>query len=202
LFVFSTHYRSPLNYSESAIQDAEAALERLYECLAEIDRLPESGDINGSSVITKKDTAKLTSLEGRFQKVMDNDFNTAQAIAQFFDTIKTLNKIIRILPAGPSQDDLNVLHETGAKLKKLAGIMGLLVEDPIEHTKAVQGKLLEKIDLDTEAIEKLIQERSVARLEKDWTRSDAIRDELLAKGVELKDNPEGTTWKVNAKNQV
>jgi cysteinyl-tRNA synthetase len=202
LFVFSTHYRSPLNYSESAIQDAEAALERLYDCLAEIDRLPESGDINGSSVIAKKDTAKLTGLEERFQKVMDNDFNTAQAIAQFFDTIKTLNKIIRILPAGPSQDDLDILHETGAKLKKLAGTMGLLVEDPIEHTKALQEKLLEKIDLDTDAIEKLIQERSVARLEKDWTRSDAIRDELLAKGVELKDGPEGTTWKVNAKNQV
>jgi len=202
LFVFSTHYRSPLNYSESTILDAEAALERLYECLAEIDRLPESGDINGSSVIAKKDTAKLTSLEERFQKVMDNDFNTAQAIAQFFDTVKILNKIIRTLPAEPSQNDLDILHETGAILKKLAGIMGLLVEDPIEHTKTLQKKLLEKIDLDTEAIEKLIQERSVARFEKDWTRSDAIRDELLAMGVELKDGPEGTTWKVNAKNQV
>ena len=74
--------------------------------------------------------------------------------------------------------------------------MGLLVEDPVEHTKAVQDKLLEQIDLDTEVIEKLIQERSLARLEKNWTRSDAIRDELLAQGVELKDGPEGTSWKV------
>jgi cysteinyl-tRNA synthetase len=198
LFVFSTHYRSPLNYSEAAIQDAEAGLERLYECLAEIARLPESGDEGKSSVISKKDSAKLTNLEERFQKVMDNDFNTAQAIAQLFDTVKILNKIIRALPGKPNQNDLDVLHNTGAKIKKLAGIMGLLVDDPVEHVTAIQNKLLRTLDLDTEAIEKLIQERSLARQNKDWSKGDAIRDDLLAQGVELKDGPEGTTWKVKS----
>ena len=196
LFVFSTHYRSPLNYSEAAIQDAEAGLERLYECLAEIARLPESGDAGNSSAITKKDMAKLAGLEERFQKVMDNDFNTAQAIAQLFDTVKILNKIIRALPGEPSQIDLDVLNNSGTTIKELAGIMGLLVEDPVEHTRAMQNKLLEKLDIDTESIERLIRERSLARQNKDWARGDAIRDELLAKGVELKDGPEGTTWKV------
>jgi len=198
LFVFSTHYRSPLNYSEAAIQDAEAGLERLYECLAEIARLPESGDEGKSSVISKKDSAKLTNLEERFQKVMDNDFNTAQAIAQLFDTVKILNKIIRALPGKPNQNDLDVLHNTGAKIKKLAGIMGLLVDDPVEHVTAIQNKLLRTLDLDTEAIEKLIQERSLARQNKDWSKGDAIRDDLLAQGVELKDGLEGTTWKVKS----
>ena len=196
LFVFSTHYRSPLNYSEAAIKDAEAGLERLYECLAEIARLPESGDANKGSVIAKKDSAKLTGLEERFQKVMDNDFNTAQAIAGLFDTVKILNKIIRALPAEPGQNDLDVLRNTGSKIKELAGIMGLLVEDPVEHTRTMQNKLLEKLDMDTEAIERLIGERSLARQNKDWARGDAIRDELLAMGVELKDGPEGTSWKV------
>ena len=196
LFVFSTHYRSPLNYSEAAIQDSEAGLERLYGCLAEIARLPESGDEGKSSVIAKKDMAKLTGLEERFQKVMDNDFNTAQAIAQLFDTVKILNKIIRALPVEPSQNDLEVLRNTTTKIKELAGIMGLLVEDPVEHTRAIQNKLLQKLDIENDAIERLIQERSLARQNKDWARGDAIRDELLAKGVELKDGPEGTTWKV------
>ena len=196
LFVFSTHYRSPLNYSEEAIQDAETGLERLYECLAEITRLPESGDTSTGSVVSKKDMAKLTGLEDRFQKVMDNDFNTAQAIAQLFEAVKILNKIIRTLPVGPNQDDLDVLHNTGDTIKELAGIMGLLVEDPVAHVTAIQDKLLKRLDLDTEAIEKLIQERSLARQDKDWARGDAIRDELLARGVELKDGPEGTTWKV------
>jgi cysteinyl-tRNA synthetase len=140
--------------------------------------------------------AKLTGLEERFQKVMDNDFNTAQAIAQLFDTVKILNKVIRTLPVNPNQNDLEVLRNTSSKIKELAGIMGLLTEDPIEHTKAVQNELLEKLDLETEAIERLIQERTLARQNKDWARGDAIRDELLAKGVELKDGPEGTTWKV------
>jgi len=196
LFVFSTHYRSPLNYSEAAIQDSEAGLERLYGCLAEIARLPESGDEGKSSVIAKKDMAKLTGLEERFQKLMDNDFNTAQAIAQLFDTVKILNKIIRALPVEPSQNDLEVLRNTTTKIKELAGIMGLLVEDPVEHTRAIQNKLLQKLDIENDAIERLIQERSLARQNKDWARGDAIRDELLAKGVELKDGPEGTTWKV------
>jgi len=202
LFVFSTHYRSPLNYSEAAIQDAEAGLERLYECLAEIAQLPESGAENKKSIISKKDLAKLTSLEERFQKVMDNDFNTAQAIAQFFDAVKILNKVIRMLPPEPCQIDLDLLHKTGAKIKELAGIMGLLVEDAVEHIKAEQKKLLEKIDLDTEAIEKLIHERTLARQDKDWAKGDAIRDKLLDIGVELKDGPEGTTWSVKAKNQA
>ena len=196
LFVFSTHYQSPLNYSEAALQDAEAGLERLYECFAEIARLPESGEKGKGQVVSKKDAARLASLEERFQKVMDNDFNTAQAIAQFFDAVKILNKIIRMLSGVPSQLDLDLLHNTAAKIKELGNIMGLLVEDPVEHVKAVQDKLLEKLELDTQSIERLIEERNVARQNKDWGRGDAIRDELLAKGVELHDGPEGTTWKV------
>ena len=113
-----------------------------------------------------------------------------------FDTVKILNKIIRALPAEPGQNDLDVLRNTGSKIKELAGIMGLLVEDPVEHTRTMQNKLLEKLDMDTEAIERLIRERSLARQNKDWARGDAIRDELLAMGVELKDGPEGTSWKV------
>ncbi len=195
LFVFSTHYRSPLNYSESAIQDSEAGLERLYDCLAEIARLPEAGDTNKGSVISKKDAEKLENLEGRFQKVMDNDFNTAQALAQIFDAVKILNKIIRALPGIPNQHDLELLHNNGAKIRELGAIMGLLIEDPVAHTTGLQDKLLEKLDLDQETIEKMIWERNMARRNKDWAKGDALRDELLARGVELKDGPDGTSWK-------
>ena len=201
LFVFSTHYQSPLNYSEAAIQDAGAGLERLYECLAEIARLPATGGADKGQVISKKDAAKLAGLEERFQKVMDNDFNTAQAIAQFFDAVKILNKITRTLPGLPGQQDLDLLHNTAAKIKELGSIMGLLVDDPVGHVKTMQDKLLEKLDLDSQSIEKLIQERNVARQNKDWSRGDAIRDELLAQGVELKDGPAGTTWKIRVKGE-
>jgi len=196
LFVFSTHYQSPLNYSEAAIKDAEAGLERFYECLAEIARLPESGDENKGSAISKKDAAKLESLEERFQKVMDNDFNTAQALAQLFDAVKILNKITRTLPGMPSQHDIDLLRNVGLKFTELANIMGLLTEDPIEHTEVLQESRIKELGLDQAMIETLIRQRNEARLNKDWVKGDAIRDELLAKGVELKDGPDGTTWKV------
>jgi cysteinyl-tRNA synthetase len=196
LFVFSTHYQSPLNYSEAAISDAETGLERLYECLAEIAHLPVKGDGGKGSAISKKDSAKLAGLEERFQEVMDNDFNTAQALAQLFDAVKVLNKITRNMPGIPGQDDIDLLRNTGAKLQELANIMGLLTEDPLEHAEALQEKRMQDLDLDHAAIEAMIEERTEARKGKDWARSDAIRDELLAKGIELKDGPEGTTWKV------
>jgi cysteinyl-tRNA synthetase len=196
LFVFSTHYQSPLNYSEAAIKDAEVGLERFYECLAEIARLPESGDAGKESAISKKDAAKLQSLEERFQKVMNNDFNTAQALAQLFDAVKILNKITRVLPGIPSRQDIDLLHKVGVKFKELANIMGLLTEDPVEHAEALQEKRIKELGLDPATIETLIRQRNEARRNKDWARGDAIRDELLAKGVELKDGAKGTTWKV------
>ncbi len=196
LFVFSTHYRSPLHYSEAAIQDAEAGLERLYDCLAEIAQLPEAGDAGKSTMISKKDAAKLESLAERFQKAMDNDFNTAQAIAQLFDTVKILNKIIRALPGLPCQQDLDVLRTTANTMRELGAVMGLLIEDPLAHTRSRQNAFVEKLDLDQGEIEQLIEERNTARQNKDWARGDAIRDELLARGIELKDSPGGTTWKV------
>jgi cysteinyl-tRNA synthetase len=196
LFVFSTHYQSPLNYSEAAIHDAEIGLERLYECLAEITSLPESGDLQKGLSISKKDAVRLESLEGRFQEAMDNDFNTAKALAQLFDAVKTLNKIIRALPNVPSQQDVDLLHNAGQKFRELANIMGLLTEDPVAHARTMQSELLEKLNLDRDSIEKLVHARTLARRNKDWARSDAIRDELLAMGIELKDGPEGTEWKV------
>jgi cysteinyl-tRNA synthetase len=196
LFIFSTHYRSPLNYSETAIRDAETGLERLYECLAEIGLLPESGDEKKTSVVSKKDLEKIETLEDRFQKAMDNDFNTAQGLGIIFDTVKILNKVIRSLSGVPNQQDLVLLRQTGEQIKKLAGIIGLLNDDPVAHTSAIKQERVRELDLDAEMIEGMIAERNEARQNKNWARSDAIRDELLAKGVELKDGPEGTTWKV------
>jgi cysteinyl-tRNA synthetase len=196
LFVFSTHYRSPLNYSEIAIGDAEAGLERLYECLAEIAQLPGLGDETKGSIVSKKDTEKIETLEERFQKAMDNDFNTAQGLGIIFDTVKILNKVIRALPANPGQHDLDLLKQIGNQIRKLAGIMGLLTEDPIAHTAAIKAGRIKELGLDPDMIEEMIQQRNDARRNKDWARGDAIRDELLAKGVELKDGAEGTSWKV------
>ncbi len=202
LFVFSTHYRNPLDYSEAAMQDFTAGLDRLYECLAEIALLPRvdhprAEDGSRPTVASSKDIKKIKTLADRFTTAMDNDFNTAQALGHIFDTVKTLNKIKQALPRTPAAADIELLNNGAQTIKELAGIMGLINEDPVAYIAAKQKSLLSRLDIDEEKIEDLIRERALARDQKNWARGDEIRDQLLARHIELQDGAEGrTTWKV------
>jgi len=195
-FVFSTHYRNPLDFSESAMQDATAGLERLYSAIAAVDSLTTEGRADGKSIITDNDRQQISSIEERFQKAMDNDFNSAQAQSVLFDAAKNINRILQGLPAEPAEDDLAVLRTTRDLVKKLAAIMGLLGENAHTFLNDQKQKMLSAIDIDEGTIDNLIEERRLARASKNWTRSDEIRDELLAHNIELKDGPEGTGWTV------
>ena len=205
LFVFSTHYRNPLDYSEAAMQDVVAGLDRLYECLAEIALLPPAGPAAAqqglTSVATAAEVQKLESLATRYQEVMDNDFNTAQALGHLFDAVKTLNKIKQALPARPADRDLDLLHDSARAIKTLANIMGLITEEPLAYIEARQEKLLRQFGIDKKMVEDLIRERTRAREQKNWARGDEIRAELLGRHIELKDNAGSTTWRVRVNNQ-
>jgi cysteinyl-tRNA synthetase len=196
-FIFSTHYRNPLDFSEAAMQDATLGLERLYECVAAIDRLSLEKSLSSvPSVVSEQETKQLEEIESRFQQAMDNDFNTAQAQGIFFDAVKTINRIRGKLPPTPSDFDLRFLRNNVEVLKKLADIMGLLQEDAHHFLSARKDKLISEADIDVAAIEALINERYQSRQVKNWARSDAIREELLKKNIELMDGPNGTTWSV------
>lgn len=195
-FIFSTQYRNPLDFSETAMQNAMTGLDRMYECVAAIDSLPAGDAENHDSVISQKDSNKLAVTEKRFQDGMDNDFNTAQGQGVLFDMVKVLNKIMRQLPSNPAPIDRSLLKSSATLLKRLASIMGLLSEDPATYLRNKKKKLLEELDIDKATIESLIQERIDARNAKDWERGDAIRDELLEKNIVLKDGPDGTSWGV------
>ncbi len=195
LFIFSTQYRNPLDFSRTAMQDAETGLDRMYDCLARIAEQGEGGD--GPSVISDKDREKIASLRQRYQYAMDNDFNTAQALGLLFDAIKVLNKCAQALPANnPSSQDVDLLRAGGEAVGELAGIMGLLQQDPREYIKGRKQQHLETIDISVEDIEEMIRDRALAREKKDWAASDAIRDRLLENGIELQDGADGTTWDV------
>jgi len=197
--IFSTHYRNPLDFSEAAMQDATTGLMRLYECVALVDKIDESNTSkDAETVFTQKDLTKLESLEDRFQQAMDNDFNTAQAQGVFFDTIKTINKVRTKLSDSPRSTDVDKLKDTIATLKRLAAIMGLLKEDANTFLATKKQEMLSNCDIDAETIEALIVERKQCRVDKNWSRSDEIRDELLAQNIELKDGADGTTWVVKS----
>ncbi len=196
LFVFSTQYRNPLEYSEQAMQDAESGLARLYECVAGFQTLKQNGDPSTSSVITDKESNRLSSLEQRFQQAMDNDFNSAQAIGHLFDAAKIINKVIGKFQSSQSPDDLLLLEKSVSTLVKLAQIMGILTEPCQEFLHKQKQSGLNVIDIDETAINQLIEQRYEARQAKNWELSDQIRDKLLGYNIELKDGPDGTSWTV------
>ncbi|MBA3008304.1 MAG: cysteine--tRNA ligase [Proteobacteria bacterium] len=196
-FIFSTHYRNPLDFSETAMADATAGLDRLYECMATIDDLSDAGiSEEKTATASPKDSKKLHTIEERFQKAMDDDFNTAMAMGILFDAVKVINKICQQLPVNPSQPDITLLKESGVIIKKLAAIMGLLQEDARKYLQQKKAALLNGLDIGEQKILQLIQERKDARAAKDWARGDTIRDQLLAMGIELKDSSSGTTWEI------
>ncbi len=195
LFIFSTQYRNPLDFSEHALQDARAGLERMYDCLARIEQLA-AGEEQGAQVVGQKDREKLESIEKRFQHAMDNDFNTAQAVGLVFDAVKTLNKVLRSVGSQIGTDDFTLLTNTATTLQQLGAVVGILQHDPVEVMQQKKEQLLAAIDLTETEIAGLIEKRNQARVDKDWATSDEVRDTLLASNIVLKDGPEGTTWDV------
>ena len=196
LFVFSTQYRNPLEYSEQAMQDAKSGLNRLYESLAALDGLEKNPDNSVTPAISDKDRKKLASLEERFIQAMDNDFNTAQAFGHLFDAAKIVNKVISSLGDRQNSGDLELLESTGRTIGELAAIAGILKETPEQFLTRQKEDILAHIDIEPALIEQLIVQRNEARATKDWAMSDQIRDRLLGHGIELKDGPAGTSWDV------
>lgn len=194
-FIFSTQYRNPLDFSEMAMQDAETALVRLYECIETLSTY-STGNTQAESAMAGKDKTKLEDIKKRFGQAMHNDFNTAQALGVLYDAVKVVNRVHRLLPETPAQVDVDLLLATKETILEVTEIVGLLREDPSIFLTARKEKMLEGIDITEADIEKLIQQRLDARASKDWARSDEIRDILLEKNISLKDGAEGTAWSV------
>ncbi|ADH85301.1 cysteine--tRNA ligase [Desulfurivibrio alkaliphilus] len=198
LFVFSTHYRNPLDYSETALQDAEAALTRIYSALAATAQLPgAAGDPSPSaSVVGEKDRDKLAKLEQSFHQAMDIDFNSALALGRIFDAIKIINKVRQALPANPAPQDLQLLQQTAATIRDLTAVFGLAQEEPVSWLEKRQQRLLAQLSIKPAEIEALLEQREQARRDKDWAEADRIRDQLLQQRIVIKDGPDGTKWEV------
>lgn len=195
LFIFSTQYRNPLDFTEIALLDAKSGLERMYDCLAQVDGLA-AGDPSVTGCIPEKDRQVLEELQTRFHAAMDNDFNTAQALAHLFDAVKAMNKLLRLLPDTPATVDVHFLQKTVTLFRELAGVLGLVQRDPATVVAEYKAREMAGISLSEEEIKSLIDKRNQARANKDWATSDEVRDYLLSHRIILKDSPEGTRWEV------
>ena len=167
----ASHYRSAINYSVDSLVEARKSLTRLYTAL---------DGVNADEQAAASDAAE------RFTAAMDDDFNTPIALAALFDLARDLNRAKSDQPAEAPR--------LAGELKRLAGVLGLLQQTPQTYLKGAQ----QQVALSEEEIEAKIAERQAAKGSKDFARADAIRDELAALGIILKDSREGTTWVIEA----
>ena len=173
-FMLSAHYRSPLNFSADLMEASKNALDRIINAVDNLKFLAGSATEGEMTEAEKKEAEGLAEYEKKFDEAMDDDFNTADAIAAIFELVKYANSNVT---AENTKAFINAVKE---KIISLADILGLIVE-----------KEEEILDSD---IEKLIEERQAARKEKNFARADEIRNLLLEKGIVLKDTREGVKW--------
>ncbi|RHO42978.1 cysteine--tRNA ligase [Dorea sp. AM13-35] len=174
-FMLSAHYRSPLNFSADLMEASKNGLERIVNAADNLKFLKKNAADEKMTEEENKLFTQTDAFVADFERAMEDDFNTADAIAAVFDLVKFANSNT------DSESSAEYLGKLFELLVKLTDVLGLLVD--------------KKEDILDEDIEKLIEERQAARKAKDFARADAIRDELLEKGIVLKDTREGVQWK-------
>lgn len=175
-FIVSSHYRSPVNFSDVALKEAKTALSRFYHSFKAYQQA------YGAKTVEPLDEA----LVERFNAAMRDDFNTADAIAVLFEVNKELNRAVKEQQA----EQAAVYYST---LRHLTNILGLLQHDVDEFLKSDIGQ--DALGLSEQAIADLIQQRQDAKKAKDFARADEIRQSLLDHGVVLEDTRQGTVWR-------
>lgn len=175
LFMLSAHYRAQLNFSEELLQSAKSALERLYNAIYNLENLSNEVKRNELNEEEKEYIKRLDEYRQKYIEKMDDDFNTADAIAVIFDMIKDININIK------SDSSKEIIDYALSIIRELGGPLGILQKSTEEDVE--------------DEIQELINKREEARKEKNWALADEIRDKLKERGILLEDTPQGVRWK-------
>ncbi len=174
-FMLSAHYRSPLNFSAELMESAKSGLERIVTAAENLKYLSEKAQTDKMTEDEKAKAEKAQEFTDSFERAMDDDFNTADAVSAVFELVKFINT------TADDNSSKEYLVSLSDRLHKLTDVLGIIVDR--------EEEILD------EDIEALIQERQAARKERNFARADQIRDELLARGIILEDTREGVKWK-------
>ena len=168
--LISSHYRSPINYSQQSLGQSVKAVERFYHCLK---------DLN----LAAAKTLTNSRFEKAFRRAMDDDFNTPEALSVLFEMVSEIHQI--------KGEDPALANQLGGLLVRLGGSLGMLQAEPaafLQHSV--------EADVDKAEIDRLVAERVAARASQDWRRADEIRDQLSALNVVIEDSVGGSTWRI------
>ncbi|OGQ82763.1 MAG: cysteine--tRNA ligase [Deltaproteobacteria bacterium RIFCSPLOWO2_12_FULL_60_19] len=179
-YFLSSHYRSPVDFSDQALDEAEKGVERIYET---VDRFKHMQP--GSLDAGQADAALLD----EFRDEMDDDFNTPRALALIFEEVRSLNRTM-------DERKASSVAARARAVARCAEALGLLQEPPEDFLARKKRRWTEQQGLSSDSIEAMIRQRDQARRQKHWSEADRIRAELQEKGITLEDTPGGTLWKV------
>jgi cysteinyl-tRNA synthetase len=193
LFLLSTHYRSPINYSLENLEESSARTGYLYATLQAANEYLAGRPAEEGKPAEVESAEVFAKAEADFSEAMDDDFNTAAALAAFSEAFKLANDLTK-RKKGPAKTA--TLRRFVEVLKPFQAVLGLLTRDPAEVLSGLSTRALARKGLEPAWVEGRIAARNEARGNKDFAAADAIRAELTEKGIEVMDTPAGTVWRM------
>ncbi len=194
-FLVSSHYRSPLDYSDHALDEAEKGLRRIYAAKAQLEAALTRSKWSGTA-LPADIPQELTRLEEAFGAAMDDDLNTAQALGHVFGAVRLAGRVLEDKTLAKSRETADLARRLLADLAAWGEELGVFAQDSQAFLAALKACRAARLGIDPARVGALVAERQDARKAKDFARSDAIRDELAALGVTVMDTPTGPQWDV------
>ena len=212
-FLLSKHYRSPIDFTDKSMDEAKAALDKIYALLKRVNEVVgfdnccvdlsdviknENRDLQQSVLThhcdsTAKNNDNMEAGWNKFIEAMDDDFNTALGIGVIFDTVRMINRILDENSDKLTDDVRNYVIIKYNDILKMGSVLGFLLKTPEEYFVSRQQTALQNCAVDACKIESLIEQRKQARKNRDFAMADQIRDQLIEMKIVLKDKPDGTT---------
>ncbi|MEG2004945.1 MAG: cysteine--tRNA ligase [Bilophila sp.] len=194
-FLVGKQYRSPIDFSFESMDESERGQKRVYECLREVDKALSRASWKPGTVPAELQ-AELTQLDAAFMDALDDDCNTAAALGHIFNLSRLAGRMLEDKKLRASEGGRDLLRAFRDITTKWDTIMGLFGQDPMVFLASLRTVRVRRRGMDMGRVESLLRERQEARAAKDFTRSDAARDELATLGVEVRDTPEGVVWDI------
>jgi cysteinyl-tRNA synthetase len=194
-FLITKHYRSPLDYTFDALEESERALKRIYLTKAAAEAHVAGTKWTGTQ-LPAEIVVEATALEAKWDDSMADDLNTAAALGHVFGLMKIVNRILEDKALKKSEQGRDLIRHALKLFERWGEVLGLFLMPSADFLTQLKASRVLRRKIDTDLIETRLKERQEARAAKDFARSDAIRDELLALGVTIQDTPQGAQWDV------